>query len=76
LPEILVETVKSLGREVSESIIIGDNPNSDIAGGNAAGMTTILVKRGANNIVDFESNNLDTTPTVTVESLDEIISMI
>jgi len=29
--------------------MIGDNPNSDIAGGNKAGFTTILVKTGVFN---------------------------
>jgi HAD superfamily hydrolase (TIGR01450 family) len=76
LPEILVETVKALGYDVSDAIMIGDNPKSDIAGGNAAGMATILVQRDPDNIVAFESGELDTTPTVTVESLDEIISKI
>jgi len=32
--------------------MIGDNPKSDIAGGNAAGMTTILVRTGV-----FESSS-------------------
>lgn len=76
LPEILVETVKALGHEVTDAVIIGDNPQSDIAGGNAAGMTTILVHRALENIVAFESGDLDTTPTITVEALDELISKI
>jgi HAD superfamily hydrolase (TIGR01450 family) len=74
LPEILVETVKALGRDVSDAVMIGDNPKSDIAGGNAAGMTTILVHRDPDNIIAFDSGELDTKPTVTVESLDEVIS--
>ena len=76
LPEILVETVKALGYEVSDAVMIGDNPKSDIAGGNAAGMTTILVQRDPDNIVAFDSGDLDTTPTITVEALDELISEI
>lgn len=74
LPEILVETVKSLGRNISDAVIVGDNLNSDIAGGNAAGMTTILVQRGPDNIVEFESGELDTKPTLIVNTLDELIS--
>ena len=73
LPEILIETVKALGHEVADAVMIGDNPKSDIAGGNAAGMTTILVQRDPDNIIAFESGDLDTTPTVTVKALDEII---
>ncbi|MFW9806807.1 MAG: HAD-IIA family hydrolase, partial [Candidatus Thorarchaeota archaeon] len=76
LPEILIETVKSLNSDVSDAVIIGDNPNSDIAGGNAAGMTTILIQRNPDDIVGFESGELDTTPTLIVNSLDELISKI
>ena len=76
LPEIVEETVKILGFEVADAVMVGDNPRSDIAGGNAAGMTTILVHRDPDNIIDFESGDLDTTPTVTVEALDELISKI
>ncbi|KXH74180.1 MAG: hypothetical protein AM326_10065 [Candidatus Thorarchaeota archaeon SMTZ-45] len=76
LPEILIETVKVLGYKTSDSVMVGDNPKSDIAGGNAAGMTTILVKRDPNNIVAFESEDYDSTPTITVESLEELISQI
>lgn len=76
LPEILVETVKALGRTVSDAVMVGDNPNSDIAGGNAAGMTTVLVKRNPDDIIAYESGELDTTPTVTVESLEDLISEI
>jgi HAD superfamily hydrolase (TIGR01450 family) len=73
LPEIIQETVRILGFEISDSVIVGDNPRSDIAGGNAAGLTTILVKRDPNDIVDFESGTLDTKPTLTVETLDDVI---
>lgn len=75
LPEMVVETVKALGFEIDEAVIIGDNPASDIAGGNAAGLTTILVHRDPDNIVAFESGDLDTNPDITVQSLDEVISM-
>jgi len=73
LPEIVLETVKIMGFEISESVMVGDNPRSDIAGGNAAGMTTILVKRDPDNIVDFDSGALDTEPTLTVKSLVDVI---
>jgi len=76
LPEILIESVKALGHDVADAVMIGDNPKSDIAGGNAAGMTTILVQRDPKNIVAFEAGDLDTTPTLTVNTLDEIISQI
>ncbi len=76
LPEIVVETVKTLGFKAEEAVIVGDNPASDIAGGNAAGLTTILVLRNPNNIVDFESADFDTDPDIKVQFLDEVISLL
>jgi len=61
---------------VENAVIVGDNPASDIAGGNAAGLTTILVHRDPDNIVAFESGDLDTKPDITVQSLDEVISLL
>ncbi|MCF2137042.1 MAG: HAD hydrolase-like protein [Candidatus Thorarchaeota archaeon] len=75
LPEICIESVKALGFTPEESVIVGDNPNSDIAGGNAAGLTTILVRR-RDNIIPFESGDLDTTPTLAVDSLEEVIDLL
>ncbi len=76
LPEIVEETVKILGFKVSDAVMVGDNPRSDIAGGNAAGMTTILVQRDPDNIIDFESGDLDTTPSLTVNALDDVIKLL
>lgn len=73
LPEIVQETVKILGFKVDDAVMVGDNPRSDIAGGNAVGMTTVLVHR-PDNIIEYESGDLDTTPTITVNALDELIS--
>jgi len=56
--------------------MIGDNPDSDIAGGNAAGMTTVLVGRGLDNMVEFDSKGLDRKPVLSVSSLDEIIPLL
>jgi HAD superfamily hydrolase (TIGR01450 family) len=72
-PEIVIETVKALGFRISESVMVGDNPKSDIAGGNAAGITTILIQRDPDNIVDFDSGSMDTKPTLAVKSLDDVI---
>jgi putative hydrolase of the HAD superfamily len=76
IPEILVETVKVLNQKPSDAVLVGDNPNSDIAGGNAAGLTTVLVKRNPDDIVAYESGDMNTTPSVTVDSLDELVSQI
>jgi HAD superfamily hydrolase (TIGR01450 family) len=73
LPEIFVESVRSLGLSVTDSVMVGDNPASDIAGGRAAGMTTILVRRDPSLILPYESGGLNQTPDITVTSLDEII---
>ncbi len=71
-PEIVLETVRALGSVPGEAVLVGDNPASDIAGGRAAGVFTILVKR-PDNIVEFESGGLDTRPDLTVASLEEIL---
>jgi 4-nitrophenyl phosphatase len=76
LPEIFTETVKVLGFDIEDSVMVGDNPDSDIAGGNAAGMTTVLVDRGRGEIVEFDSKGLDRKPDLSVSSLDEIISLL
>lgn len=75
LPEILTETVKALGYDVSDAVMIGDNPASDIAGGKAAGIATVLVAR-PDNIIPFDPGDLDQTPDVKVESLKEVIEML
>lgn len=75
LPEILTETVKALGFSVEDSVMIGDNPQSDIAGGKAAGMTTILVRRD-DNIIEFDAGDMDQAPDVTVNKLDDVIDML
>jgi ribonucleotide monophosphatase NagD (HAD superfamily) len=56
--------------------MVGDNPASDIAGGNAAGMTTILVSRDPGNIVQFDSQGHDVKPDIAVDSLEEIIELL
>jgi 4-nitrophenyl phosphatase len=76
LPEIVVETVRALGFDVDDAVIVGDNPASDIAGGNAAGLTTILVHRDPEKIVSFDSGSLNTTPDIKVQSLEKVISML
>ena len=43
------DRAKKGGVKISRSYMIGDNPSSDIAGGNKAGFTTILVKTGVFN---------------------------
>jgi HAD superfamily hydrolase (TIGR01450 family) len=75
LPEMVLESVRVLGFKIEESVIVGDNPSSDIAGGRAAGVTTVLVRR-PDNIVEFDSRDLDTNPDVTVASLEELTNLL
>jgi HAD superfamily hydrolase (TIGR01450 family) len=75
LPEILTEAVKFLGFSPVDSVMVGDTPSSDVAGGRAAGVLTVLVRR-PNNIVPFDAGDLDQTPDIAVDSLNEIISML
>lgn len=76
LPEIFTETMTILGFAADDAVMVGDNPASDIAGGNAAGMTTILVNRDPENIVQFDSQGHDLKPDIAVNSLEEIIELL
>lgn len=44
--DVVKEKAREQGVSLSNIYMIGDNPESDIAGGNACGWTTILVKSG------------------------------
>jgi len=59
--------------------MIGDNPNSDIAGGNKAGFTTILVKTGvfnANAPTSKNGNDKVNPATHVVQNLEAAIDLI
>jgi HAD superfamily hydrolase (TIGR01450 family) len=76
LPAIFTETVRTLGYGVNDTVMVGDNPASDVAGANAAGLTTILVKRNPADTVPYDAGSLDTTADFTVDSLDAVIKLI
>ncbi|NWF95256.1 MAG: HAD hydrolase-like protein [Candidatus Thorarchaeota archaeon] len=76
LPEMLIEAARSLGFPPDQTVIVGDNVNSDIAGGKAAGMLTVLCPHDKSNVVEFDSGDLDTKPDIVVQSLDELIARI
>jgi HAD superfamily hydrolase (TIGR01450 family) len=76
MPEIFTETVRTLGFDVTDAVMVGDNPASDIAGGKAAGLMTILVKRNPDMIDPYDAGSLDTTADIAVDSLDEVINRI
>ena len=59
--------------------MIGDNPESDIAGGNAAGWKTILVKTGvfdAHAVSSTKGNDRDHPATHVVEDFQAAIDLI
>jgi len=56
--------------------MIGDNPLSDIAGGNAAGWTTILVKSGVFKADGKNTNDKLNPATYVVEDFKEAIDLI
>ena len=76
LKEMFIEAAKTLGFREEQTVMVGDNPHSDIAGAKAAGMTTVLVTRDRKNIVEFDSGKLDTAPDFTVASLADVIRLL
>ncbi|MHA2141816.1 MAG: HAD-IIA family hydrolase [Candidatus Thorarchaeota archaeon] len=76
MPQIFTESIAALGFKADDAVMVGDNPASDIAGGNAAGLTTVLVNRNVDNIVRFDAQGHDQIPDVSVASLAEIIELI
>ncbi|MHA2187514.1 MAG: HAD-IA family hydrolase, partial [Candidatus Thorarchaeota archaeon] len=75
MPEIVIETVSALGFTSEQAVMVGDNPATDIAGGKAAGLTTILVQRPDTRI-PRPPITPDSTPEVRVSLLDELIKQI
>jgi HAD superfamily hydrolase (TIGR01450 family) len=73
LPEIFLQVVKTLGYKPDTSVMVGDNLTTDIAGGNAAGLTTVFVKRNDVGVIEYDPGGLDKNPNVSVETLDELI---
>jgi HAD superfamily hydrolase (TIGR01450 family) len=73
LPEIFLQVVSTLGFQPDDTIMVGDNLTTDIAGGNAAGLTTVFVNRNDAGVVEYDPGDLDKTPDVSVEALDELI---
>ena len=61
---------------VSNYYMIGDNPKSDIRGGNVAGWTTILVKTGVFKQTEEHPNDHEDPATYVVEDFVEAIKLI
>jgi ribonucleotide monophosphatase NagD (HAD superfamily) len=67
------------GVEIGNCYMIGDNPRTDIAGGNRVGMTTILVKTGVFDPTaetSLEGNDREHPATHVVEDLESAINLI
>jgi len=67
------------GVQIGNCYMIGDNPKSDIAGGNLKGMTTILVRTGVfdpNSETSVNENDKDNPATHVVEDFKEAINLI
>ena len=58
----------------NEAVLIGDRLNTDILGGNRAGITTIAVETGINNQQDLLDAPQDQHPTYFFTNLDELIT--
>ncbi len=71
-----LQLLKTLGFEISDAVMVGDNPASDIAGGKAAGLATILVRRNPDDIIPFDADGMDMTPDLEVDSLQEVIELL
>ena len=54
----IFETAVSLFPECNEFYMVGDNVNADIVGGNRAGMKTVLVHNGFDELADYCFENL------------------
>ena len=63
---------KRLGLPPQRLTYVGDNPQTDIKGAQAIGMTTILVKRKAYRVLVTGLDPPDPTPTFEIRSLKEI----
>jgi len=62
--------------KISNFYMIGDNPKSDIRGGNTAGWTTILVKTGVFQQTEVNLNDSEDPATHVVENFNEAIKLI
>jgi 4-nitrophenyl phosphatase len=69
-----LETILNQYKIVKEkAVVIGDRLDTDILGGNRAGITTLLVETGINNRSDLVSRPLDQQPSYIVKDLTEMM---
>ncbi len=71
-PEGILSILKINNISPSEAVLIGDRLNTDILGGNRAGITTIAVETGINNKKDLLKAPKEQHPTYFFTNLDEL----
>jgi len=72
-PDGILSILKNYNISPSEAILIGDRLNTDILGGNRAGIVTIAVETGVNNRQDLVNTPQEQHPTYFFTNLDELI---
>jgi ribonucleotide monophosphatase NagD (HAD superfamily) len=74
--KILKQKAASQGTSISNFYMIGDNPETDIAGGNTKGWTTILVKSGVFKADGKTANDKTHPATFVVDDFKKAIDLI
>lgn len=70
-PEMLLLAMRRLGASAMEAAILGDRLDTDVMGGKAAGIATILVLTGVTARADLDSGQLE--PDLICENLVELV---
>jgi len=69
-PEFFTSAVRDLGLEVDEVIMVGDDLESDVGGGQRAGLTGVLVRTGKYRADDLEQSGVK--PDAVIDSLADL----
>lgn len=75
-PEGILNVLKHYGFKPEESVLIGDRFNTDILGGNNAGMTTVCVETGINNREELKITPKEEHPTFMLKDLIEMMDLL
>lgn len=73
-PEGILSILRINNTLPNDAVLIGDRLNTDILGGNRAGITTIAVETGINNKQDLLNAPQDQHPTYFFTNLDELLN--
>ena len=74
--EMFQQILHELRYTADETVMIGDNAQTDVAGGKSVGMLTVLVKRTGGPSATIYGLDSNVTPDITVKSLEELIDML